>query len=185
MRLFVGVEFPGPVLAALTQCQDVLRGYTQKGRFKHPDNFHITLKFLGEVPDGDIGKLAERLESVADGLTLFTLSLGRLGQFGGHSPIRVVWLDVAGEVKKLHSLQAQVERAMGQVGFSPEDPPWRPHITLAQDVVMAAGAPAWNGIAVPPASLIVDEFALILSEERDRRRVYTPIRRFVLGRSQG
>jgi 2'-5' RNA ligase len=182
MRLFVGIEFPDAVLDALVQCQETLRGYTQKGRFKRPENFHITLKFLGEVPDGDIAKLAGPLKNAADGLAPFNLSLGRLGQFGGGSPIRVVWLDVAGEVEKLRKLQAQVEQQLAPVGHPPENRPWRPHITLAQDVVLAAGAPAWSGTAVPPASFTVTEFALILSEERDRRRVYTPISRFGLER---
>lgn len=181
MRLFVGIEFPATVLDALSDCQNRLRGSAKRGRFKRRDNFHLTLKFLGEVPADESKRLIAPLAGIAQAVQPFCLSLGHMGQFGSGSSIRVVWVDVAGETDCLSRLQAQIEQALAEVGFRPEARRWQPHITLAQDVEFSGAIPAWAEFSIDNTAFEVSEFALILSEEQERRRVYTPIHRFVLG----
>lgn len=180
MRLFVGIEFPEKVVAALEAIQAVLCGNCQRGRFKRRENFHLTLKFLGEVPADDVPRLGPPLAAVAADARPFAIGLGRLGQFGGGVPVRTVWADVGGATEMLQALQGRVEQALAGCGFPPEQRAWRPHITLAQDVVPLPGAPPWSAYQVDRTPFTVREFALILSEEIDRRRVYTPIERFTL-----
>jgi 2'-5' RNA ligase len=180
MRLFVGIEFPAKIIDALAAVQGELRAHCERGRFKRRENFHLTLKFLGEVAAGDLSLLTGPLAKVAAGFDPFRLQLGRLGQFGGGGAIRVAWVDVAGDTEPLKSLQGQVEEVLATLGFQLENRPWRPHITLAQDVVLAAGAPSWAAYKIDRTAFSVAEFAVILSEEIDRRRVYTPIHRFPL-----
>jgi 2'-5' RNA ligase len=180
MRLFVGIELPEKIIAALEAVQAELRGRSQRGRFKRRENFHVTLKFLGEVPAADVPLLVPPLTAAAAAGGSFAISLGRLGQFGGGVPVRTVWVDVAGETAALAALQGRVEQELAGHGFPREQRAWRPHITLAQDVVLQPGAPPWGAYRIDRATFTVREFALILSEEIDRRRVYTPIRRFPL-----
>jgi 2'-5' RNA ligase len=180
MRLFIGIEFPEKTVAVLAAVQAELRGHSQRGRFKRRENFHLTLKFLGEVPSSDVPLLAPPLAAVAAAEAPFAIRLGRLGQFGAGSPIRTVWADVAGDLGRLQSLQGKVEQALVPAGFPAERRPWRPHVTLAQDVALAPGAPPWSAYRVDGTRFTVREYALILSEEIDRRRVYTPIARFPL-----
>lgn len=92
MRLFVGIEFPANIIEALVAVQGELRGNCERGRFKRRENFHLTLKFLGEVAAGDAPLLAGPLAAVAAGCGPFRLQLGRLGQFGGGGAVRVVWM---------------------------------------------------------------------------------------------
>ena len=179
MRLFIGIEFPPTVAAALAKCQNDLRQRAERGRFKRQENFHLTLQFLGEVPADEAERISQTLKGVGGGGPL-TLQLGQLGQFGHGSPIRVVWVDVAGDTERLKTLQEKVQQELANIGFPPERRPWRPHITLAQDVAFTGGTPAWNEFPVDPAPFTVTEFDLILSEEIERRRVYTPIHRFPL-----
>lgn len=179
MRLFVGIEFPENIIAALEQIQGRLRQNSERGRFKRRENFHLTLKFLGEVPAAQADRLAASLAAAAADRP-FSIALGRLGQFGAGSPIRTVWVDVAGDLGPLADLQRAVEQALVPLGFPAERRPWRPHITLAQDVTLVPGAPSWDAYAVDRAPFAVTEFALILSEERDRKRIYTPIETFTL-----
>lgn len=180
MRLFIGIEFPANIKSAMEAIQGELRANCERGRFKRRENFHLTLKFLGEVTAGDAGLLPGPLAAVAAGFRPFRLELGRLGQFGGGNTIRVVWADVGGETEPLIVLQRQIEEALAPLGFRPENRPWRPHITLAQDIIPAAGAPPWAAYKIDRTPFIVTEFAIILSEEVDRRRVYTPIHSFLL-----
>ncbi|MDR3565173.1 MAG: RNA 2',3'-cyclic phosphodiesterase [Negativicutes bacterium] len=181
MRLFIGVEFPPQILRALAECQSRLRALSKRGRFKHWDNFHLTLKFLGEVAAERVPDLTDVLADAAKGLLPFSLELGKLGQFGQGNPVRVIWIAVGGEIASLRGLQASVELAASTAGFEPEQRPWRPHITLAQDVELTEPASSWGDRLGDRAVFRVAEFALILSEERDRRRIYTPIHRFTLG----
>ncbi len=180
MRLFVGIEFPEKIVAALAAVQAELRGHSQRGRFKRRENFHLTLKFLGEVPAADVPLLTPPLAAVAAAAAPFVIGLGRVGQFGSGSPVRTVWADVAGDLERLQSLQGKVEQALVPAGFPAERRPWRPHVTLAQDLVLAPGAPPWGVYKADVTRFTVQEYALILSEEIDRRRVYTPIARFPL-----
>ncbi len=124
--------------------------------------------------------LGPPLAAAATAVGPFAAGLGRLGQFGGGVPVRTVWVDVGGETAALQALQGRVEQALAGCGFPPEQRAWRPHITLAQDVVPLPGAPPWSAYQVGRTTFKVREFALILSEEIDRRRVYTPIERFTL-----
>lgn len=180
MRLFIGIEFPERVIAALTAVQGELRANSQRGRFKRRENFHLTLKFLGEVPAADVPLLTAPLATVAAAVSPFAIGLGRVGQFGSGSPVRTVWVDASGDLERLQDLQGRVEQALAPLGFPAERRPWRPHITLAQDVVPAPAAPPWSAYRVDKKPFTVTEYALILSEESDRRRVYTPIARFPL-----
>ncbi|HMM20225.1 MAG TPA: RNA 2',3'-cyclic phosphodiesterase [Selenomonadales bacterium] len=179
MRLFVGIEFPPAAEAALAKCQDDLRRRAERGRFKSRENFHLTLQFLGEVPEDGIARLRQALKEAAGGGP-FTLRLGRLGQFGQDNPVRVVWVDVGGDAERLQALQARVRQVLAGAGFPAERRRWQPHITLAQDVLFAGKTPAWSEIPVDPVPFAVTEFTLLLSEERERRRVYTPLYRFSL-----
>jgi 2''-5'' RNA ligase len=180
MRLFIGIEFPEPVIAALSAAQAQLRADCERGRFKRWENFHLTLKFLGEVPAAGVPRLIPPLAAVAAGIGPFSVGLGRLGRFGAGVPVRTVWADVAGDLERLAALQRRVETALVPCGFPAERRPWRPHITLAQDVVPAAAAPSWSAYRLDRTPFVVNEYALILSEARDRRRVYTPLERFSL-----
>ena len=179
MRLFVGIEFPSAVLDKLAGYQAALRKSGASGRFKRRDNFHLTLKFLGEIPAEKIAELTDQLTASTATFRPFSLKLGQLGRFGQGEVTRVLWLDVAGETGQLKSLQANVEKELAQLGFKSDRRPWQPHITLAQDVRLAASLP-WGQCPLPQVSFAVTEFALVLSEEIDRKRVYTPIHTFPL-----
>lgn len=179
MRLFVAIEFPDAVLNALMAVQQSIRANVERGRFKRRDNFHLTLKFLGEAPTEAVDRITEQLMLAAQGQREFNLRLGELGIFGGRPPIRVVWQGLSGDLDQLHNLQQAVEQACFRAGFAKDKRPYSPHITLAQDVIPYAGKSYLPG-APPDQQFTVRDFALVLSEERDRKRIYTPLRHFSL-----
>jgi 2'-5' RNA ligase len=137
------------------------------------------LKFIGEVDKSRVPGLAAVLTNVARSLGPFSLKLGRLGKFNKGNAIRVVWLGVGGDCEQLAKLQTQIEGGLATLGITPEARQWRPHVTLAQDVEFVADD-VFNSCLAESGAFDVGEFALVLSEERDRRRVYTPLYRFAL-----
>lgn len=184
MRLFVAVEFPPLLIEALTAAQQDIRLHAEKGRFKRSENFHLTLKFLGETPPAAIDRLTACLQQAAKQSRPFTLSLGQPGLFGARPPIRTIWLGLSGETEKLQALQQAVETACLTAGFAAEQRPYSPHITLAQAVIPRPGGSCLPQ-EVPSHSFAVHEFALVQSEEKDRKRVYTPLHCFPLKAGEG
>lgn len=149
MRLFIGLELPEALKTEIADLQAQLRGDFTRGSWKARDNFHLTLKFLGEVPPSDYARVRQALEHVAliarnRNFKPFQLSLGGLGVFGmgkakenSRIPIRVLWLGLASnpscDLASLNQLHQWVEDAFFSVGFPRDFRPYAPHITLAQD----------------------------------------------------
>lgn len=179
MRLFVAIEFPEEIINSLTAVQQKIRGNVERGRFKRSENFHLTLKFLGETPAAAVDRLGEQLRLAGKGKGEFSLRLGELGVFGARPPIRVIWQGLSGDTDRLDALQQSVETACCKAGFARDKRPYSPHITLAQEVTPLPGK-SYLPPDPPAPEFTVREFALVLSEEKDRKRLYTPLRIFSL-----
>ena len=160
MRLFFALRLSPSVAEALTQAQDVLRRQG-RGIFPPPENLHLTLAFLGET---------EALSGATAALAAirarpFSLSVdGPLGRFGD-----VWWAGVTAD-RALEDLALSLQADLRARGFSLEERPFRPHITLVR---------RWRGeapqVSVPHAKMVVRRVSLLRSDQRDGRRVYTEL----------
>ena len=124
-RLFTGLEIPPDVGQALA----MLRGGLPGARWIDPENYHLTLRFIGDVDDDDRarGRLAARS---ASGASTFELQIDGLTSFGGNKPRAVV--AAVTPVPSLMELQAEHERLMQRIGLEPEGRKYTPHVTLAR-----------------------------------------------------
>ena len=123
-RLFTGVEIPSDVGQALAS----LRGGLPGARWIDPENYHLTLRFIGDVDDMIAGEVASMLGRVKRGS--FELRMDGLTSFGGRKP-RAVVATVAG-ARELVEVQAEQERLMQRIGLEPEGRKYTPHVTLAR-----------------------------------------------------
>jgi RNA 2',3'-cyclic 3'-phosphodiesterase len=122
-RLFTALEIP----AAVGQSLALLRGGLPGARWVDPDNYHLTLRFIGDVDDAMAREVAYLLGGVRR--PAFDLQLEGLDSFGGNKPRAVV--AAAQPVRPLIELQADHERLMQRVGLEPERK-YKPHVTLAR-----------------------------------------------------
>jgi 2'-5' RNA ligase len=123
-RLFTGLEIPKAVGESLA----LLRGGLPGARWIDPENYHVTLRFIGDVDD-DIGQeIAWLLGKVRR--KDFELRLDGLQSFGGRKP-RAVIAAVAPS-QSVMELQAEHERLLRRVGLDPEARKYTPHVTLAR-----------------------------------------------------
>jgi 2'-5' RNA ligase len=97
-----------------------------------PENFHVTLKFLGGVDGDRIGALVEALRGAADGQRGFAMEIAGLGAFPSLTRPRVLWVGVGAGLEPLSELAARVERVLAPQGFPPEERGFSPHVTLAR-----------------------------------------------------
>lgn len=123
-RLFTGIEIPSGVAQAL----DMLRGGLPGARWIDRENYHVTLRFIGDVDDVVAQEAAYMLGQVRR--PAFDLHMEGLASFGGRKP-RAVIASVAPE-PALFDLQAEQERLMRRIGLEPEPRKYTPHVTLAR-----------------------------------------------------
>ena len=123
-RLFTGLEIP----AALGQSLSLLRGGLPGARWIDPENYHVTLRFIGDVDDETAHEIAWMLGKVRR--KDFELRLDGLSAFGGRKP-RAIVATVAPSPSVME-LQAEHERLMQRVGLDPEGRKYTPHVTLAR-----------------------------------------------------
>src|ERR1041384_1978700 len=123
-RLFTGLEIPQDVGHSLSS----LRGGLPGARWIDPENYHVTLRFLGDIDDDIAQEAAWLLGQVRR--KKFELRLDGLQSFGGRKP-RAVIAAVAPS-QTLMELQAEHERLMRRAGLDPETRKYTPHVTRAR-----------------------------------------------------
>ena len=123
-RLFTALEVPRDVGEVLS----MLRGGLPGARWIDPENYHITLRFIGDIDD----RLAQDIASLLDGVRKrpFDVRFEELASFGGYKPRAVI--AAVNPVSPLVELQAEHERLMRRAGLEPEGRKFIPHVTLAR-----------------------------------------------------
>ena len=103
-------------------------------RWTDPLDWHVTLAFLGAVPETAVDHLVERLARATDRHRVGALRCGGGGAFARPSAARVLWVRLTGDVDGLRTLARSVQAAARRSGAPPADegPPYRPHLTLAR-----------------------------------------------------
>lgn len=123
-RLFSAIEIPHGIASRLSMLREPMTG----ARWVEPEDYHLTLRFLGDV-DGAVARdFAAALEDVA--LPEFDLALDGLGAFGGVKPHAI--FASATKSEPLLALQRAHERAARAAGLDPEGRKFAPHVTLAR-----------------------------------------------------
>ena len=125
MRLFIGIPFPENVRARLGE----LKGGLQGARWVEPENLHLSLRFIGEVPGGDEADIDEALAAIE--APAFPLTVSELGFFDRRGRVHAVWAGVEPS-EPLMRLRAKVEHALVRLGHEPGHRKFKPHVTLAR-----------------------------------------------------
>ncbi len=132
-RIFVAVPVPPDRAEKLQRLQTLIAPTFPGARWVEPDKFHVTLAFLGDVPDESLNALCLGVASAVRGFHAPALTIRGLGVFPGPIRPRVVWAGLEGEdLDSFAEVQQAVARACTDLGFSPEDNRFSPHITLGR-----------------------------------------------------
>lgn len=178
IRCFVAVDLPASMHADIDGIQREIA--TNGLRPVKPELVHVTLKFLGDVPEERIDKVAEALGAVK--VAPFTAHVRGMGAFPGRS-IRVVWLGLEGNFEELYR---KVEDALSPFGFERDARGFSPHVTLGRvgrpsnetTRVLAPKIAALSGTDL--GSFTVDEFLLKKSTLTRGGPIYEDIAKFPL-----
>lgn len=127
-RLFTGLEVPFLLADQISLLQGGLQNGGNKARWIDRDDFHVTLRFIGDIDHAMAREVVSALDKVRHGPLM--LRLDGLGVFGGNKP-HSVFANIAPNAE-LSELQAQQERIFQRLGLVPERRNFIPHITLAR-----------------------------------------------------
>ena len=183
LRLFIAIELPANVLAVLNDIQHDFQRDPALARLRwvRPEGIHLTLKFLGAVPAERLPEIEAAVARAVLGIPQFELHLDKLGTFGSPKSPRTLWVDVAGELDVLVTLQSQVEAELGPLGFPAEPRRFSPHLTLARvppDRAADAALPLAEAVEshdAPRGTTRAEALTLMKSDLRPGGAVYTEL----------
>lgn len=189
IRAFLAVTFPEGITARVGEIVEGLRGVGDV-RWATPEQFHVTLKFLGNLEMNDLPGLVEKVAAAAKTCSPFMVELGGVGAFPSVTRPRVVWLGAGAGSRPLGELARSVEAACAAAGFPHEERPFRAHVTLGRvrsprDLkVLAKRLQETHVEPLPPFR--VAEVVLMQSQLRPGGAVYSVRERFpLLGQESG
>lgn len=161
-RLFTGLEVPADTAFALS----LKRGGLFGARWIDPENYHITLSFIGDVDGNTAYEVADGLDRLSNS-EAFDLRLDHLGVFGGDKP-RTLYAGIAQNAALLR-LQAAQARVLMRIGLVPEARKFTPHVTLCR-LKWVSGFDAARFIAEAgqfvPLDFAVGRFVLFSSRDQ-------------------
>uniref|UniRef100_A0A7C4B908 RNA 2',3'-cyclic phosphodiesterase n=1 Tax=Thermofilum pendens TaxID=2269 RepID=A0A7C4B908_THEPE len=186
LRVFIAVKVDeASLVARVKQLQEDLERAGLKAKFVEPENLHITLRFVGEIPAEKVEVLRQKLRETH--YKRFSMLIKGVGAFPSISRPRVLWLGVEEGSAELSQLASLVSRTVDSLKLGipqgSEEGSFTPHLTIAR--LKAPPPPEARRIMESLAEAVfgrqnVDTFYLFKSDLTPRGPLYTVIERYVL-----
>lgn len=174
MTIFVALDLSDDARAALAA---VLQNVEIPGRPSPPENWHVTLRYLGSVDEVSVDRLVGALDD-ADLVKPFVLRTVGLGAFPKAARATVLW--VAATAPPLNELAEAVDDVAERVGFGREDRPFVGHVTLARIRPPGNVLSLIESVEIPRIQIPVDRVTVFESEQGGGHPHYRPIERIEL-----
>lgn len=132
MRTFLALPLEPTVRRELVRYQEACAKMITNVKWVEEENLHLTLKFLGEVPEEKLAGVISAAGKVAARFPALTLPLGKPGAFPTLGRARVLWVGLTDDGDKLGLLVRQLEQELAYLGFPQEERTFVAHLTLGR-----------------------------------------------------
>lgn len=184
VRAFVAVKINEDTIKALGEIIGELKESHADVRWVHPENIHVTLKFLGNIETGKIDSIKQGLSRAAKGFSPFSLKVKGVGAIPNPRYPRVVYVGLTEENQNLKTLAAAVESELEFLGFAPEKREFLPHLTIGRVKSFRAKTMLMMKMrefhSREIGSILVEDFYLMKSELNPGGAIYLDIARIPL-----
>jgi 2'-5' RNA ligase len=181
-RIFCAIDLPAGVRASLMSRIKSLREAVPNAQpsWSREENIHLTMKFLGEIQTSRITDLSKAATQAAGYFSPFQVTVEDTGVFTKRGVPRVLWIGVKDKSGKLLKFHALLEERCAQEGFTREERPFHPHLTIARlrnPQGAATVALAHKEMPFEPLDVLITELLVIRSEPGGTGSKYTVISR--------
>lgn len=181
-RVFCAIELPKPTRDLVLGHIACLKAALPAARasWSRNANIHLTLKFLGEIPQTSVSNLSQAASRAVTGLEPFAIRLEQTGVFPSRGQPRVLWIGINDPSAKLAELHARLEAESARAGFAKEGRGFHPHLTIArlrQPADARSLAAAHMQMEFEPVEINVAELLVIRSELSSEGSKYTVVSR--------
>jgi 2'-5' RNA ligase len=183
MRVFLAIDLPAEIRQALSDLQHDLRTVTRSARWVSPELIHITLKFIGEVPESRIAEINQAIAGLV--WKPFRVTVRNVGFFPSARSPRVFWVGM--DAPALAGLAEELDMRLERIGIDRETRAFRPHVTLARAqesrmetalITASAKYETWEF-----GSFTADRFYLMQSTLRPQGAIYNKLNEYPLTRT--
>jgi len=180
LRLFVAVDIPEPVRQGLAEVVTPWRERYPRGRWVPPENWHVTLKFLGSTWPRLLEWVMDTVDAVARAASPIDSRLEGLGAFPSTRRARVLWAGLEDPGGRLGTIATALDRELARE-FKQENRPFTAHLTVARFDPPVALGDELAATEVGSEPFPIDRLVLYRSHLRRPAPVYEPLREFRLG----
>lgn len=173
MRIFFAIEFEEDLKEQLYFFQQEIKRHCSSGNFSHMENFHLTLRFIGDQKPEQLEKLTKAMHLAASEASRFVLKLNKPGLFSKGNK-KIVWMGLE-KSKELQELYNRLEKALEKEGYPKEERGFNPHITLVREARLEEGGLAVNMLQSDKLTIKVSAISLMESKRENGRLTYTAV----------
>lgn len=185
VRAFIAIHLNDALRKDLAAAQKALQ-LGPAVRWTRPEQIHLTLKFLGEIPANSAGELAASLRGGCESLSPFLLRFDGLGCFPNHKKPRIVWVGLGGDLSALQELYRRIEYECVTITGQSEDRAFVPHLTIGRVKDTHARELQRIGVSLqaarvsPRGEWTVRDLSLMRSELTPKGAIHTEMARIEL-----
>jgi 2'-5' RNA ligase len=132
MRLFIAIDLDDGIKENIKNLTADLKRSMQGVKWVRDEGIHITLKFLGEVPESKVEMITKTLEQVSTRYEALDIEICHLGRFPERGDPRIIWVGALESTGILKDLALDIEKELGKIGFEREKRSFKPHVTLGR-----------------------------------------------------
>lgn len=185
LRLFIALETPPVIIPQIAAIRDRLKASNADVKWEPDEKLHATLKFLGKTDEGLLPEIVSYIRGVCETKPSLLMKYKGVGCFPNqHSP-KVVWIGMEDVSGKLGALQGEIESALAQLEFRPEERKFHAHVTLGRvksDRGVRGLLRMMESITFESQPVEIHEVGLIKSDLKPDGSVYTTLKRIPLGK---
>jgi RNA 2',3'-cyclic 3'-phosphodiesterase len=185
IRSFLAFSLPDAFRNVIEDVLPDLRDASRDVKWVRPGSVHLTVVFLGSLPEGSLAGVKQAAAGACTGVAPFRLAVKGTGFFPNPRRPRVVWLGLEGEIERMGSLRDALQDALEPFGIQRETRPFRPHLTLGRfrkqgrmNRSLEEAMARHQDVSSPECTL--SELVLFRSDLRPTGAVYTALERFPL-----
>jgi 2'-5' RNA ligase len=185
IRSFLAFSLPDAFRSVIEDVLPDLRDASRDVKWVQPGSVHLTVVFLGSLPEVSLAGVKQAAAGACTGEAPFRLAVKGTGFFPNPRRPRVVWLGLEGEIERMGSLRDALQDALEPFGIQRETRPFRPHLTLGRfrkqgrmNRSLEEAMALHQDVSSPECTL--SELVLFRSDLRPTGAVYTALERFPL-----